>query len=55
MGHIIVFQLTTKPKLRMNSKKEFVNNSQAWYQEHGKEEVNGKSFNHTVHNINANA
>ncbi|MCE3387091.1 peptidase, partial [Staphylococcus aureus] len=24
-------------------------------QEHGKEEVNGKSFNHTVHNINANA
>ena len=45
MGHIIVFQLTTKPKLRMNSKREFVNNSQAWYQEHGKEEVNG---NHLI-------
>ncbi|WP_053004459.1 Cna B-type domain-containing protein [Staphylococcus aureus] len=49
------FSINYKTKITNEQQKEFVNNSQAWYQEHGKEEVNGKSFNHTVHNINANA
>ncbi|HDI7446445.1 TPA: collagen adhesin Cna, partial [Staphylococcus aureus] len=48
------FSINYKTKITNEQQKEFVNNSQAWYQEHGKEEVNGKSFNHTVHNINAN-
>ncbi|HHZ9484243.1 TPA: Cna B-type domain-containing protein, partial [Staphylococcus aureus] len=49
------FSINYKTKITNEQQKEFVNNSQAWYQEHGKEEVNGKSFNHTVHSINANA
>ncbi|MBU7116035.1 Cna B-type domain-containing protein [Staphylococcus aureus] len=49
------FSINYKTKITNEQQKEFVNNSQAWYQEYGKEEVNGKSFNHTVHNINANA
>ncbi|MEN0511350.1 Cna B-type domain-containing protein [Staphylococcus aureus] len=47
------FSINYKTKITNEQQKEFVNNSQAWYQEHGKEEVNGKSFNHTVHNIKA--
>ena len=34
--------------------KEFKNNSQAWYHEHNKDAVNGKEFDHTVQNVNAN-
>ncbi len=54
-GSLNSFSINYKTKITNEQQKEFVNNSQAWYQEHGKEEVNGKSFNHTVHNINANA
>ncbi|HDA6680684.1 TPA: collagen adhesin Cna, partial [Staphylococcus aureus] len=54
-GSLNSFSINYKTKITNEQQKEFVNNSQAWYQEHGKEEVNGKAFNHTVHNINANA
>lgn len=39
----------------MNSKKSLLIIHKLGIKEHGKEEVNGKAFNHTVHNINANA
>ncbi|MFM1534256.1 Cna B-type domain-containing protein, partial [Helcococcus ovis] len=35
--------------------REFVNNSKAWYHEHGKEAVQGKDFNYSVWNTNASA
>ena len=36
------------------NQKSFKNNSTAWYTEHNKEAVNGKDFNYSVSNVNAN-
>ncbi|HDL0574810.1 Cna B-type domain-containing protein [Staphylococcus aureus] len=49
------FTLSYKTKITNEKQKEFVNKSQAWYQEHGQPEVNGESFDYTVQNISANA
>ena len=35
------------------NQKQFDNKSQAWYHEHNKDAVNGKEFDHTVQNVNA--
>ncbi|PNZ73193.1 Cna B-type domain-containing protein, partial [Mammaliicoccus stepanovicii] len=49
------FTIAYKTKITNEKQKEFINRSQAWYQEHGKEEVNGKSFDYTVQNISGDA
>ncbi|MGS4049561.1 Cna B-type domain-containing protein [Staphylococcus pseudintermedius] len=49
------FTISYKTKIMDEKQKEFVNNSQAWYQEYGQPEVSGQEFNHTVQNISANA
>ncbi|NHM93281.1 MULTISPECIES: Cna B-type domain-containing protein [Staphylococcus] len=49
------FTISYKTKITNDSQKEFVNKTQAWYQEHNQPEVAGKSFDYTVQNISANA
>lgn len=49
------FSIMYKTKITDYSKKEFVNKTRAWYKEHGKNEVNGESFDFAVANINAGA
>ncbi|MEA1284187.1 collagen-binding protein, partial [Staphylococcus aureus] len=49
------FTISYKTKITNEKQKEFVNKSQAWYQEHGQPAVTGQEFNHTVKNISANA
>ncbi|MGV3276530.1 Cna B-type domain-containing protein [Staphylococcus hyicus] len=49
------FTISYKTKITNDSQKEFVNKTQAWYQEHNQPEVAGQSFDYSVQNISANA
>ncbi|SFE42758.1 Cna protein B-type domain-containing protein [Peptostreptococcaceae bacterium pGA-8] len=49
------FSIYYQTKIIAPKQEKFVNNSKAWYQEHGKDAVEGKDFNWAVDNINVNA
>lgn len=50
-----MFSIYYQTKITDPDQKEFVNNSQVWYHEYGKEEVNGEDNNFSVQNISASA
>lgn len=49
------FIVSYKTKITNETQPEFVNKTQAWYQEHNQPEVAGQSFDYSVQNISANA
>ncbi|WP_381420284.1 Cna B-type domain-containing protein [Staphylococcus hyicus] len=49
------FSIHYKTIITNDTQPEFVNKTQAWYQEHNQPEVAGQSFDYSVQNISANA
>ncbi len=47
------FSIYYQTKITEQKQEKFVNNSKAWYQEHGKDAVEGENFDWSVDNINA--